>query len=379
MLATIISSWPPFKGISLYTQSLVSALASQGEVEVISFRKLYPEIVYPGGTRDITCEPAEITNVSVRPSLTWYNPFTWIRAGLVARGDVIHLQWWTYVLAPVYVTVILAARCRRKKIVITVHNARPHEGGWLLRWMNTAVVRLADHVIVHNESMKRSYIGTFHFPETKVSVIPHGLLPLMPAGISRAQARTELGIKESQKALLFFGAIREYKGLAVLIQAMSELVHRFHRSDMILIIAGQPWGDWDRYKKQISDSQISDMVKTYPHFIPANEAEKYFLACDVVVLPYQEFDAQSGVAALAVSAGKPIITSRAGGLSELAPDDSFVFATGDAHDLAQAIIRTLDNPRVPDKVAVAYQKFSRKYSWSEIAGQTFEVYKRLSP
>jgi len=113
---TMISTLPPIKASSLYTLNLVNAISKKIKIDFIGFKKIYPEFLYPGGTIDKNTKEPKIKNVNIRSFLTWYNPFSWIWAGLTCKGKVIHAQWWSYVLAPIYFTILSIAKLSKKKI-----------------------------------------------------------------------------------------------------------------------------------------------------------------------------------------------------------------------------------------------------------------------
>jgi len=297
---TLISTLPPNMGVADYTGHLVRGLASIPDVslDVIDFSSLYPRRLYPGGeVHDSTARPVNLPNVPVRRLLAWYNPLSWVWAGLSARGDVVHAQWWSYILAPIYIVVLSLARVRRKRIVLTVHNVLPHEGGPLRRLLNRTVVGLADSYIVHDaksHALLQQQVAT----SKEIAIIPHGILDAPGEPMSHDEARRELKIPASARVVLHFGNIRGYKGLHFLLRAFAAARHDV--PDALLLIAGNPWEDWAHYQTLIDELEIGSAVRTYLEFVPAEQVRVFFTAADVVALPYTHFDAQSGVGARAL-------------------------------------------------------------------------------
>ena len=200
---TVVGPFPPLRSISPYVVGLVSALRAHGDitVDVLGFRSLYPKMLYPGGEQSNPTDspylvpgPGRVSN-----ALTWWNPVGWLRGGLSVRGGIVHAQWWSFILAPVYVTVLGIARVRRKRVVITVHNVAPHEGGFVRRLLNRSVLPFADEIIVHSER-NRGEVARLA-PKKRITVIPHGTLSMGDIGEDdRAGARARLGLPAEDRS-----------------------------------------------------------------------------------------------------------------------------------------------------------------------------------
>jgi len=371
---SMLASLPPAKGVSPYTTHLVSALAARPDValDVHAFRAIYPRRAYPGGDPDDAAAllPA-FEGVDVRRDLSWRNPLGWLRTGFGLRGEVVHAQWWSYALAPVYLTVLGVARLRRKRVVMTVHNVAAHEDALWKRLLHRAVLKLAHRYIVHsdaNAAALRALVGE----RAAIDVVPHGVLDTPRRGVGRSAARASLGIPGGARVVLCFGHIRPYKGIDVLLQAFAE-VAREH-PDAWLLIAGQPWVDWEPYSALINELGIRERVVTDLRFIPTDEVERYFVAADVVALPYTRFDAQTGVGTRALPFGTPLVVTATGGLSELVRDPEAVVPPGDAPALARALSRVLGDRGVAEQMAVDSLAVAATLGWERIAARTAAVY-----
>jgi glycosyltransferase involved in cell wall biosynthesis len=364
-------------GIADYTGHLVRGLAKLPglSLDVVDFSSLYPRRLYPGRkVHDSTARPLLLPGVRVRKLLSWYNPLSWVWAGLTVPGDVVHAQWWSYVLAPIYAVALSLARLRRKRIVLTVHNVLPHEGGALRRLLNRTVLALADGYIVHDvksRELLRQQVGS----RKEIAVIPHGILEASGEPMDAEHARRALQIPARARVVLHFGNIRAYKGLDVLLQAFAGV--RSNVPDALLLIAGNPWEDWSRYQAMIDELGIGAAVRTRLEFVPAEDVRTFFTAADVVVLPYTHFDAQSGVGARALYHGKPLIVTDVGGLPELVQEARAVVQPGDVDQLARAITDVLTDGPLRQRLEEQATRRASELQWDEIAERTVAFYRSL--
>jgi glycosyltransferase involved in cell wall biosynthesis len=373
----LVGTLPPVKGVSPYTLQLLQALATRDDLdlEFEGFSSIYPGFAYPGGSPAERHTPVRsVDRVKLRQGLAWYNPISWIAAG-GRRRDIVHAQWWSYVLAPVYATMLGLARARGARILLTVHNVEPHEGGMVRQMANRLVFRFAHHYIVHSEANKTSLQRTLRCDPSRISVLPHGVLETPRTGISRSTARTKLGIPSESHVVLCFGNIRPYKGVDVLLRAFAEVVRE--DPDALLMIAGQPWGDWAPYAQLIDELEVAGNVRTRLEYIPTREIEPLFVAADVVALPYTHFDAQSGVGTRALPFGRPLVVTNTGGLPDLVLDEEAVVPAGDASALARALSRVLDDKGIRDRLAVDSLALAAALGWEAIAERTTAIYRGL--
>jgi len=376
---TLVGSLPPIKGVSAYTSHLLESLASNEglDLEFLGFRSIYPKALYPGGEPvDHSLCPGEYPGVSVRNILTWYNPFSWIWAGCTMKGDVVHAQWWSYILAPIYGTILAIAKLRGKRTVLTLHNVDPHERAWWKKALHRAIFFLGDRFIVHSESNKGALQRIYGRSAHVVSVISHGILKLAPLqGLSASAAKGSLGIPTESKTVLFFGNIRPYKGVEALLRSFPEVLAAC--TSTTLVVAGKPWSDWQPPDRLIDDLGVRSNVYLFLDFVPATKVEEFFAAADLVVLPYTRFDAQSGVGALALSFGRPLIVTDVGGLPDLVKDPRAVVPPGNPRALAEAIIRVLSDDSLRRKLEIDAEEVAARFSWGPIASRTADVYRTL--
>ena len=335
---------------------------------------MYPSFLYPKGnlSDDNTFPEFENENLKVRRNLTYYNPLSWIKEGMV-KGDLLHAQWWSYPLAPVYLTIMGLFKLRRKKIIMTVHNVIPHESNFLLKLLYKLVYSFPDKFILHSDRNIEQMEEIFGIKRDKMVKIPHGILGLFKdKEVSKEEARKILGLNDKDKVILNFGAIREYKGVDTLLKAFSEVVKK--DKNVKLVIAGKLWVDWKPYAEIIKKNNLENNVKLFLDYIPTNEVKYYFTAADLVVLPYKEFPSQSGVGMLALPFYKPLIVSNVGGLPELVKDKEFVLEPENIKKWAEKISFLINNRNVLNHMSQKTRELSQNFSWDIISQKTKEIY-----
>jgi D-inositol-3-phosphate glycosyltransferase len=274
-----------------------------------------------------------------------------------------------------------------KKVVFTAHNVnagkRDSNDSWLNRVSLWIQYSLCDHIFVHTDGMKREMASKFRIPESNISVIPFGINNTVPnTSLSSAEAKRQLGIRNNDKALLFFGNIAPYKGLEYLIAAFRELLDG--DATYRLLVIGKPKGPksyWNQVRRGITGRDIADNVIAKIEYVPDEQTELYFKAADVLILPYAHVF-QSGVLFLGYGFGLPAIAADVGSLKEeiVEGETGFVFEPRDPSDLASMIdkyfkselFRDLDARREDIKTYA-----NEKYSWDKVAAITTTVYSQL--
>ena len=262
-----------------------------------------------------------------------------------SQAQIFHLLWNNKFEHFDRTALMLYYRLFGKRVVFTAHNvnARKRDGcdSWLNRFTLRIQYRLCTHILVHTAAMKRELLADFEIAPERVSVIPFGINDTNPrTGLGRGEARERLGLRQGDKALLFFGQIAPYKGLNYLVGALAELATEGR--DFKLIVAGRvkPGHSnyWDRIKSEIARARLMEFVIQHVRFIPDDEVEVYFKAADVTVIPYVKIF-QSGVPFLSYSFGLPVIATDVGSLRDdiIEHETGFLCRPEDSADLARAI------------------------------------------
>ncbi len=344
MKIAIIGPSPRFlSGISYYTTRLSNALSESGvEVESLLFRHMLPKRLFPGWKRVGSALSAlhYASRVQVHEFLDWYNPLSW--AGgyqKIRNADIIILEWWTSSVAHMYLALLVLNRGNIPVIIEFHEVVDPFEHSILPIRLYSKIMALiirkkADRYLVHSEHDRGLIASQYRIDPAKILVVAHGLYdqyPVFPA----QESREKLGIRAG-KVILFFGLIRPYKGVAVLIRAFEALGPAAR--DMTLVIAGETWEDQESLAL-INRSAVRDRILLVNRYISDEEIPLFFSAADMLVLPYLRAS-QSGVAHIGIAYGLPIIASRVGGLVEsLGSYEGTTFVDpGMEQDLSQSIL-----------------------------------------
>lgn len=375
---SILGTLPPIRALSSYCFELTRSLTKICGVEFISFKKIYPAFLYPGGKPDDDHSYPEINdpNVKIRRRLAWYNPFSWLVEGLTATGDLLHAQWWSMPLFPVYMAVCVCFKIRKKPVIFTVHNVLSHEKSLIYFKLSQFLFKTGDYFIVHSDLNKQQLMQFYGIPVAQISIIHHGSLDFhIKPQADRTVLRKEFGFSPENKVVLIFGAIRPYKGIDTAIRAFSETVSKI--PDARLLIAGSVWGDWSPYDRLIRELRLEPFVITHLDYIPSGDVHKFFEVADLCVFPYLHFDSQSGAGAAALSFHKPMIVSDVGGLPELVRDRRFIVAPDNPSALADAMSLCLQDPEILSGMATDAEMISAQFAWPEIAKKTEMIYQQV--
>jgi D-inositol-3-phosphate glycosyltransferase len=306
-----------------------------------------------------------------------------------ARPGIFHLLWNNKFHVFDRTLLMMVYKVAGKKIVFTAHNVnagkRDGNDSALNRLTLKIQYRLADHIFVHTEKMKGELLGEYGVRDDAVTVIPFGINNSVPdTALTPAEARRKLGLDSTEKVVLFFGAIRPYKGLEYLVEAFQRVAAS--RPDYRLVIAGESKRGSEEYwldiQKSIENHPTRNQVIQKIEFVPDGETELYFKAADVTVLSYTEVF-QSGVLFLAYSFVLPVIASDVGSFrDDIIPGETgLVCRACDTDDLATAmeqyfasdLFRDLDRhrPRIRDYA-------NARNSWGLVGELTRDVYFELS-
>lgn len=291
------------------------------------------------------------------------------------KPDAVHFQFFRFNTDPILFYILSRFRIR---LVYTAHNILPHNRFKYDYRLFKLVYSSANIIIVHSEYIKTKLLSMFNVDSEKVVVIPHGNFNhyLPEKMIAREDARSSLKFGADDNIILFFGAIREYKGLDLLLDAYGILYK--NNNNIKLLIAGSPDSPEveKHYYEIINQISANGSIRYFPEFIPTEEVPLYFIASDIVALPYKRID-HSGVVHLAYSFSKPIIATRVGDFEEAIEDgkSGFLVPPGNNLMLAETIINAFsDKEKLLKMGQYAGELSSSKYSWDNIAEKTINIY-----
>lgn len=313
MRFSFLSAFPPYRGgIAQFSTALVRELRKGHDVEAFTFTRQYPDLLFPGTSQ---YDAGGVDDIGAVRMLDSINPLSWKRTSrrmLEAKPEVAVLRYWMPFFAPAMGSVAATLRKNGVKVVTIVDNALPHEPHLHDRPLTRWFLRRSDGFIAMTEAVQQDILALC--PQAKVKLMPHPLYDHFGEPVPRAEARRKLGLPEEARVLLFFGLIRDYKGLDLLIEAFGKLDERYH-----LVIAGEPYGDFGEYKQLIEASPQRGHIHLHTRFIADVEVPSFFCAADAVVLPYRSAT-QSGITAIAYHFGVPVIATDVGGLKEALND-----------------------------------------------------------
>ncbi len=311
MKIALIGPTYPFRGgLAHFTTLLVRALRERHTVRFYSYTRQYPQWLFPGSTAadpsaTVLDEPCERIIDSLNPLTYWR-----VARNIVAdTPDLLLLQWWTPFWLPLHTSVALAARRAGIPVLYLCHQLVEPDSGAIEWQAARAGLALADAFVVMTEGERQRVAVAF--PGRPTATGYHPVYDQFPAsGVSRAVARMQLNIPKDASLLLFFGFVRRYKGLSVLLDALA-----LARTPVHLLVVGEFWEDETATHTQIARLGLQDRVRVENRYVPNEAIEPYFAATDALVLPYLS-GSQSGVAMIAVQYTVPVIASDVGGLGE---------------------------------------------------------------
>ncbi len=354
----------PYKGgIAHYTSLLYRTLAEKYNVEMISYKMQYPKILFRKEQKDYSNAMFQVENTQFL--IHTANPFNIIRVGKMVKKknpDMVIMQWWHPYFAPCY-RLLCGAMGKKIPKMFICHNVFPHERFPMDRLLTKMTLKKGDFFIVHAKSDKADLLTIR--ADAKVRQNPHPTYNAFKIrNINKEQARKELGEGQDTKLLLFFGFVREYKGLKHLLKAMPQIKEKL--DNVKLMVVGSFGEDKSDYRNLINGMQIEDCVEVVDGYTPDNEVEKYFAASDMVVLPY-ESATQSGIVQIAYGFEKPVLVTNVGGLPDVVTDGrtGYVVEPKSAEAIAAAIIDFYKQDREVGFVEEV-KKAADKFSWTRM-------------
>jgi glycosyltransferase involved in cell wall biosynthesis len=306
-------------GIATFNQRLAQQFIEEGfECEIISFSLQYPSLLFPGKTQFSSEQPPK--GITIHSWINSVNPANWISVGKKIKQwkpDIVLVRFWLPFMGPALGTVLRQIRKNKHtKVICLADNVVPHEKRAGDKKLTEYFMKACDAFIVMSEKVMNDL--RLFVKDKPAQLIPHPLYDNFGEQISKEAARKHLGVQLKEKIIVFFGFIRKYKGLDLLLQAMTD--NRIRDAKIKLLIAGEFYEDEKPYRQLIEDNHLSDEVMLNNDFILDSEVKYYLCAADCVVQPYRNAT-QSGVTPLAYHFEKPMIVTNVGGLPDLVPHE----------------------------------------------------------
>ena len=360
----IIGTAHPLRGgLANYNERIAKAFIENGdEVTIYNFSLQYPGFLFPGKTQYSSEPPPE--NLDIKTIVNSVNPFNWIKIGIKIKKlkpELVIIKFWIPFMAPCLGTIArIAKKNKHTKIVSILDNIIPHEKRIGDKALSNYFVKSVDGFVAMSKSVLTD-IETFDKQKPKL-FNPHPLYDNFGEIVSKEKAKENLELEQETNYLLFFGLIRDYKGLDLLLEAFAD--ERFRKMPLKLIVAGEFYSDKEKYYEIVNKNNLKESVIFTNDFVPDSKVADYFCASDIVVQPYKDAT-QSGVTQIAYHFEKPMLVTDVGGLAEIVPKEVGYVVKPDITEIADSIIDFYENSKEADFVKGA-QKEKLKYSWEKM-------------
>lgn len=361
MKIAILSCFYPYRGgIAQFNANLYLELGKGHDVRAFNFKRQYPSILFPGKTQYVTAED-EAVSIESDALLDTVSPISWERTARAIREwdpDILVMRYWMswFALSLGHVAHRMKPHC---KVIGILDNVIPHEPHFFDRPLTSLFLSQLDGCVTLCKEVDGDLLDIR--PDARHTVIPHPIYSHFGEKMQREEAEKVLGIRPGFKNILFFGLIREYKGLDILIDAFRLLDESYQ-----LIIAGEPYGSFDRYAAQIDSLPGKDRVYVFPDYIRDSEVKRYFSAADVTVLPYRSAT-QSGISSISNHFRIPMIVTDVGGLKETIGErgTGIVCREGTPECIAEAIRDYFGDPALPQRLREGIDRENARLGWPE--------------
>lgn len=368
----IIGTAYPYRGgLAAYNERLAKAYAEQGnDIEIQTFTVQYPDFLFPGKSQ--YSESTAPADIKIIRSVNSVNPFNWFKVGHKLKRlkpDLVIIKFWIPFMAPCFGTIAkIIRKNKHSKIISIIDNIIPHEKRTGDKILANYFVKYVDGFIAMSQSVLND-LDMFDKNKPKL-FCAHPLYDNFGQVISKEEAKTNLDLDKDYGYLLFFGLIRDYKGLDLLLEAFSKISYTKYK--LKLLVAGEFYCDSKPYFELIKKYNLEHHVLMSNTFIPDDKVKDYFCASDIVVQPYKNAT-QSGVTQIAYHFNKPMIVTNVGGLPEIVPDNKVGYVIKpEIMDVANAIEKFYEDGKENEFVNnVMVEK--TKYSWETLINKIDEL------
>lgn len=372
MKIVIIGPGYPLRGgISTFNHRLAKAFIEQGhECKIVSFSLQYPSFLFPGKTQFSTEKQAD--DINVRSLINSVNPINWLSVGNKLKNeqpDLIVVRYWLPFMGPALGTILRKVKKNRHtKIVCLCDNAIPHEKRPGDTIFTRYFVKACDAFVTMSEKV-RNDLMLFDKNKPKL-LIYHPVYDNFGEAVDALDAKYHLKLPENEDLFLFFGFIRKYKGLDILIKAL-EIYKRTAKRPFKLIIAGEFYEDEKSYRELIEALSLKDDILLFNEFIPDSEVKYFLCASDILIQPYRNAT-QSGITPLAYHFETPMIVTKVGGLEKQVPDQLAGYVVSpDAEAISNAMTQFVQKGKT--HFISFLHKEKQQYSWEHMVHSIIEL------
>lgn len=372
----IIGPAHPYRGgIAALNDRLAQQLLAEGhQTEVISFKLQYPGFLFPGTTQ-LTNSPAP-KGLKQRRLINSINPLNWIYIGLKLRKekpDLVIVRFWLPFMGPSTGTICRLLKSKKNNIIALVDNILPHEK----RPGDILFTKYFTWAIDGFVAMSKSVYDDLDFFTNKKpkQLTPHPIYDHYGCIIPKDEALQKLNLDKNFKYILFFGFIRDYKGLDLLLEAMAD--DEIRKSNIKLIVAGEFYSNEKKYIDLIHQLNISNKVILCTHYIAEDKVNRYFCACDLVTQPYKTAT-QSGVTQIAYHFEKPMLVTKVGGLPEIVEDQKCGYVVDVNSKAIANAIKDFYNQDKENQMLNEVKKAKERFAWDKLTKTIFHIYSHCS-
>jgi glycosyltransferase involved in cell wall biosynthesis len=368
----IIGAAFPYRGgLASYNERLAEEFIKEGfDVSVETFTLQYPALLFPGKSQYSAGNPPE--NMKIERTINSVNPLNWIVTGRrisKEKPDIVIIKYWLPFMAPCFGTIAkIIKKNKHSKIICIADNIIPHEKRLGDKILTGYFINATDGIIVQS---KKVYNDVFSFTnKLPVKLCPHPLFDNFGEPLNREEAVRLLNIDPKSRFVLFFGFIREYKGLDLLIKAFAD--ERFKNLDVKLLVAGEFYTDRKPYLELIDKLNLGSKIILHTSFIENSNVSKYFSCADIIAQPYKNAT-QSGVTQIGYHFNKPMLVTNVGGLPEIIPHNVAGYVTEpDERSIADALYDFFNNNK-KKSFESNVKKEKKKYLWSNMTSAVKEI------
>jgi len=370
-------AYPYRGGLANFNERLAAEMQSRGDsVMIETFTLQYPRILFPGKTQ-YADRPAP-ADIKIKRSINSVWPLSWIKTGRRIRKekpDIVILRYWLPFMAPCLGTIARLIRKNHHTRIITIaDNIIPHESRPGDRLLTNYFVKQPGGFIAMSKSVLTE-LDIFDRQKPRL-LSPHPVFDNFGESINREDALRNLELDSSYRYILFFGLIREYKGLDIMINAFAN--KELREMKLRLLVAGEFYTPREPYDGLIKKHDLEDDIIVHPHFVPDSDVKNWFCAADIIAQPYKSAT-QSGVTQIGYHFNKPMLVSDVGGLPEIIPHGSGGYVVkADQHSVAGALLDFFNNNRY-DNFVKGIRNEKTKFSWGRLVDNIYTLSEQLKP
>ncbi len=373
MKIVIVGTAYPYRGgLAAFNERLARQFLAEGhEVHVVTFTLQYPSFLFPGKTQ-YSAEAAP-EDLKIVRRVNSCNPLNWIRVGKEIRkmdADLLITCYWMAFMAPCFSVIERIVKKNKKtRCVGLVHNMIPHEPSILDKVFAPYYVASTDAFVALSESVVHD-IERLDKEGKPKAFSPHPIYDHYGASVERDEALQKLGLPTDRQYVLFFGLVRAYKGLDLLLEAMGQLRDTLPAVD--LIVAGEFYEDEAKYRAQIEQLGLKERVHVFNEFIPDDDIRVYFSASDIVAQPYKSAT-QSGVTQVAFHFEKPMLVTNVGGLGEIVHHGKMGYAVEVTPKAIAEAIQDFYQEKRTEAFTAYVREEKKKYEWDKMSNAFYTV------